>query len=148
MFDGTQLKGWMCFSEAMLHEETSSHQSFIHKTNDFPPPPSSLVHVPSPTQVASDLPTYDHQSPLPVSSPPIYSDDGIPNFSPMSGPFLDGDDLDTIYDDNSGPWGAIMPHLDDMEPASNENLHADEWVGEVPEESDKDELGKVGHCFA
>jgi len=130
----------MRFSEAVLHEETSSHRSFIHETNDLPPPPSSPVHVSSPTQVDSDLPTYEHQSPLPVSSPPIYSDDEIPNFSPMPGPFLDGDDPNAIYDDYSGAWGAIMPRLDDTEQASDENLHADERVGEEPEESDEDEF--------
>jgi hypothetical protein len=93
-------------------------------------------------QVASDLPTYEEQSPLPASSPPIYFDDEVPNFSAMPGPFLDGDDPGTIYDDYSGAWGATMPRLEDAEKpkASEGNLREDKQVGQEAEESDDDEF--------
>jgi hypothetical protein len=102
----------MHLSEAIHHEETPNHRALIMETNGFPPPPSSLVHASSPTQMASDLPVYERQSSLPPSSPPIYADDDIPEFSTMPGPFLSGDDPDFIYDDYSGAWGLNMPCLD------------------------------------
>ena len=132
----------MYLSEAIRHEETPSHRALIKQTNGLPQPPSSPAQPSSPTQIASDLPAHERQSSLPPSSPPIYQDDEIPEFSTMPGPCLLRDNPDLIYDDYSGAWGTTMPHLNDPELRSTlgAEFQADEQVRDDLEDLDEEDF--------
>lgn len=123
----------MRLSEAAIHEETEIHRSFVNALNDVRIAPSSPL---SPTQRASDLPFSHHNSsPLPRSSPPVYSDDAIPAFYTSAGPWLPEDDQNEIFDDYGGPYGAQMPSPEDPEVSSH---------GDKPDDADlSDPEGEV-----
>ncbi|KAF7982888.1 hypothetical protein HWV62_25136 [Athelia sp. TMB] len=115
----------MPISQAAIHEESRTHRSFVNALNEIRAAPSSPL---SPTQRASDLPSSHHfSSPLPRSSPPVDPDNELPHFQPSAGPWLPDDDPNEIFDDYSGPYGALMPSPE--EPTRNSG-HEDKQ-GEV-----------------
>ena len=113
----------MQLSQAAQHEETRTHRSFVNELNDVQPAPSSPF---SPTQRASDLPSFDRlSSPLPQSSPLVYPDDELPDLCSSAGPWLPEDDPNGIFDDYGGPYGAQMPSPEDPRVSGHEDKEHD-----------------------